>query len=60
MAALIVAMAIPPLAAKSAATKQECLGVRFTLSQGGKLSGQRKQLIRQFPNLGQCVAASEG
>jgi uncharacterized membrane protein len=60
MAAMTVAMAMPALAAKSAPTKEECLGVQFTLKEGGKLSGQQKQLIRQFPNLGQCIAASEG
>jgi hypothetical protein len=60
MAAMIVAMAMPALAAKPAPTKQECLGVQFTLNEGGKLSGQQLQLIRQFDNLGECIAASEG
>ncbi len=59
VAAMMVAMAMPALAARSAPTKQECLGVQSALKQG-ELSGQQKQLIRQFPNLGQCTAASEG
>ena len=59
VAAMMVAMAMPALAARSAPTKQGCLGVQSALEQG-ELSGQQKQLIRQFPNLGQCIAASEG
>ena len=59
VAAMMVAMAMPALAARSAPTKQECLGVQSALKHG-ELSGQQKQLIRQFPNLGQCIAASEG
>ena len=53
-------MARPALAAKPAPTKEECLGVQFTLNEGGKPSGQQKQSIRQSPSLGQCIAASEG
>ena len=60
MAAMMVAMAMPALAAKSAPTKAECLGVQASLIRGENLTGQQKQLIRQFPNLGQCIAASEG
>ena len=60
MAAMMVAMSMPALAAKSAPTKEECLGVQAALIQGQPLTGQQKQLIRQFPNLGQCIAASEG
>ena len=60
VAAMMVAMAMPALAARSAPTKAECLGVQATLNQGEKLTGQQQQLIRQFPNLGQCIAASEG
>ena len=59
-AVMMVAMAMPALAAKPAPTKEECLGVQFTLNEGGKLSGQQLQLIRQFDSLGQCIAASEG
>jgi hypothetical protein len=60
MALMLVAMAVPALAAKPAPTKEECLGVQFTLNEGGKLSGQQLQLIRQFNSLGECIAASEG
>ena len=59
-AAMMVAMAMPALAARPAPTKEECLGVQRALIEGEKLTGQQKQLIRQFPNLGQCIAASEG
>ena len=59
MAAMMVAMAMPALAARSAPTKAECLGVQTALKQGDKLTGQQQQLIRQFPNLGQCIAAIE-
>jgi hypothetical protein len=59
-AVMMVAMAMPALAAKPAPTKEECLGVQFTLNEGGKLSGQQLQLIRQFNSLGECIAASEG
>ena len=60
MAAMMAAMSMPALAAKSAPTKAECLGVQAALVRGENLTGQQKQLIRQFPNLGQCIAASEG
>jgi hypothetical protein len=60
IAAMMVAMAMPALAAKPAPTRGECLAVQAALVQGEKLTGQQKQLIRQFPNLGQCIAASEG
>ncbi len=60
VALVMAAMAMPALAARSAPTKQECLGVQAALNQGEKLTGQQQQLIRQFPNLGQCIAASEG
>ena len=59
-AAMMVAMAMPALAARPAPTKEECLGIQRALIEGEKLTGQQKQLIRQFPNLGQCIAASEG
>ena len=59
-AAMMVAMAMPALAARPAPTKEECLGVQRALIEGERLTGQQKQLIRQFPNLGQCIAASEG
>jgi hypothetical protein len=60
MLAVMVATALPALAAPPAPTKEECLGVQAALNQGEQLTGQQKQLIRQFPNLGQCIAASEG
>jgi hypothetical protein len=60
MAAMMAALALPALAAKPAPTKEECQGVQAALIQGENLTGQQKQLIRQFPNLGQCIAASEG
>ena len=60
MAAMMVSLAMPALAAKSAPTKEECLAVQAALVRGENLTGQQKQLIRQFPNLGQCIAASEG
>jgi Spy/CpxP family protein refolding chaperone len=59
MVAMLVAMAMPALAAKPPPTKEECLGVQRTLIEGDKLTGQQKQLIRQFESLGECVAASE-
>jgi len=58
--AMVMAMAMPALAAKPAPTREECLAVQAALIQGEDLTGQQKQLIRQFPNLGQCIAASEG
>ena len=57
---MMLAMAMPALAAKPAPTKEECLAVQAALIRGENLTGQQKQLIRQFPNLGQCIAASEG
>ena len=60
MVAMMVAMAMPALAAKPSPTRGECLAVQAALIQGENLTGQQKQLIRQFPNLGQCIAASEG
>ena len=60
MAAMMAAMALPALAAKPAPTRGECLAVQAALIQGENLTGQQKQLFRQFPNLGQCIAASEG
>jgi hypothetical protein len=60
MAAMMAALALPALAAKPAPTKEECQGVQAALIQGENLTGQQKQLFRQFRNLGQCIAASEG
>jgi hypothetical protein len=60
MAAMMVAMAMPALAAKPAPTREECLEVQRALIEGERLTGQQQQLIRQFDSLGECVAASEG
>ena len=60
MAAMMVAMAMPALAAKPAPTREECLAVQAALNQGEKLTGQQKQLLREFSSLGECIAASEG
>ena len=57
---MMLVMAMPALAAKPAPTREECLAVQAALIRGENLTGQQKQLIRQFPNLGQCIAASEG
>jgi hypothetical protein len=58
-AAMMVAMAMPALAAKPAPTREECLAVQRAINEGERLTGQQLQLIRQFDSLGECVAASE-
>ena len=60
MAAMVVAMALPALAAKPAPTREECLEVQRALVKGEKLTGQQEQLRRQFGSLGECIAAREG
>ncbi len=60
MAAMVVAMAMPALAARPAPTREECLAVQAALNRGEKLTGQQEQLRRQFGSLGECIAASEG
>jgi hypothetical protein len=60
IAAMIVAMAMPALAAKPAPTREECLAVQRAINEGERLTGQQLQLIRQFGSLGECIAASEG
>jgi hypothetical protein len=60
MAAMVVAMALPALAAKPAHTRGDCLEVQRALVKGEKLTGQQEQLRRQFGSLGECIAASEG
>ena len=60
MALMMVAMAVPALAAKPAHTREDCLEVQRALVKGEKLTGQQEQLRRQYGNLGECVAASEG
>jgi len=60
MAAMMVVLAVPALAAKPAPTRQECLAVQRALNEGERLTGQLEQLRRQFGSLGECIAASEG
>jgi len=60
MAAMIVAMALPALAAKPTHTREDCLEVQRALVNGEKLTGQQEQLRRQYGSLGECIAASEG
>ena len=60
MAAMVVAIAMPALAAKPAPTKEECHQTLLTIRHGEKLSCQDKQLVRQYPNQGQCVKDSSG
>ncbi len=58
MAAMMAAMAMPALAAKSAPTKEECRETLGALVHGEKLTGQQQQLLRQFPSFSECVQAS--
>jgi hypothetical protein len=51
MAAMVVAMALPTLAAKPAHTREDCLEVQRALNEGEKLTGQQEQLRRQFGSL---------
>ena len=60
MAAMMVAMALPALAAKPTHTREDCLEVQRALVKGEKLTGQQEQLRRQYGSLGECVAASKG
>ena len=57
---MMLAMAMPALAAKPAPTREECLAVQRAINEGERLTGQQLQLIRQFGSLGECIAASEG
>ena len=58
--AMMVAMAMPALAAKPAPTKEECVGTLVALTQGEKLTGQQKQLPKQFASFSECIQASSG
>ena len=49
---MMLALAMPALAAKPVPTREECLAVQAALIQGQHLSDQQKQLIRQCTNLG--------
>ncbi len=60
MAAMLVAMALPALAAKPAPTKEECVETLVAIRQGEKLTGQQKQLVREFPTFEACIQASSG
>jgi hypothetical protein len=58
MAAMMVAMALPALAAKPAPTKEECQETLVAIAHGEDLTGQQKQLVRQFPSFSECIQAS--
>ena len=58
MAAMMVALAMPALAAKPAPTKEECVETLVAIQHGEKLTGQQKQLTRQFEGFADCVQAS--
>ena len=61
MAAIaMAAMAMPALAAKPAPTKEECVGTLVAIQHGDKLSGQQKQLPKQFASFSDCIQASSG
>ena len=60
MAAMMVAMAMPALAAKPAPTKEECVGTLVAIQQGDKLTGQQQQLPKQFASFSDCIQASSG
>jgi hypothetical protein len=60
MAAMTVAMAMPALAAKPAPAKEKCREALVALVRGEKLTGQQKQLIRQFGSFLECIRASSG
>jgi hypothetical protein len=60
MAGMMVAMALPALAAKPAPTKEECVGTLVAIQHGDKLTGQQKQLPKQFASFSDCIQASSG
>ena len=60
MAAMMVAMAMPALAAKPAPTKEECVGTLVAIQHGDKLTGQQQQLPKQFESFSDCIQASSG
>jgi hypothetical protein len=57
-AAMMVAMAMPALAAKPAPTKEECRETLVAIATGERLTGQQKQLVRQFESFSACIQAS--
>ena len=58
MAAMMVAMAMPALAARPTPTKQECRETLVAIVQGEKLTGQQKQLPQRYETFGECIQAS--
>jgi hypothetical protein len=60
MAAMMVAMAMPALAARPAPTKEECVQTLVAINQQEKLTGQQIQLVRQFETFQACIQASSG
>jgi hypothetical protein len=60
VAAMMAAMAMPALAAKPAPTKEECGGTLVAIQHGEKLTGQQRQLVREFPTFDACIGASSG
>jgi hypothetical protein len=60
MAAMMVAMAMPALAAKPAPTKEECVQTLVAIQHGERLTGQQQQLVRQFETFSACIQASSG
>ena len=60
MALMMLAMAMPALAAKPAPTKEECVRTLVAIQHGDKLTGQQKQLPKQFASFSDCIQASSG
>jgi hypothetical protein len=60
MAMMMLAMALPALAAKPAPTKEECVETLVAIRQGERLTGQQQQLVREFPTFQACIQASSG
>ncbi len=60
MLAMMLATALPALAAKPAPTKEECVETLVAIEHGEKLTGQQKQLVREFPTFQACIKASSG
>jgi predicted cobalt transporter CbtA len=56
MAAMVVVMAMPALAAKPLPTKAECQAA----FQAEQPTGQQKQLVKRYDSQGQCIQASRG
>jgi hypothetical protein len=57
-AAMMVAMAMPALAAMRAPTPYECRDTLTALYRGEELTARQQQLVSQFPSFGACVQAS--